>query len=67
MDPTNIRELLDAHDKVPTKGEALQFKKSLGTNITMIAQRGKTKLFFLTILISQQTSKQLKSPEIYSG
>ena len=46
MDPTNIRELLDAHDKVPTKGEALQFKKSLGTNITLIAQREKTKLFF---------------------
>ena len=46
MNTTHINELLDAHDKVPTKGEAVKFKKSLGSKITLVAQREKTKLFF---------------------
>jgi hypothetical protein len=45
MDTTHINELLDAHDKVPTKGEAVKFKKSLGSKITLKAQREKNKAF----------------------
>ena len=45
MTTTNVNQLLEAFDKVPTKGEAVQFKKSFGTEIILMAQREKAKFF----------------------
>ena len=46
MDSANINQLLDAHDRVPTKGEAVQFKRSLGTNTSLRQQRDRSREFF---------------------
>ena len=46
MDHGNIVELLDAHDKVPTKREAVEFKKNMGPNFSWRVQRDKAQEFF---------------------
>ena len=39
MNQADIQERLEAHDKVPTKEAAVNFKKSLGTKVPLCAQR----------------------------
>lgn len=46
MNQADIQERLEAHDKVPTKEAAVNFKKSLGTKVPLCAQREKAMQFF---------------------